>query len=175
MGDRVYASSECVKNRRGGLVTHPPRRQTTLCGAVRFDSERIVDRATQVLLAPEVSLCCLDRHVSEEKLNLVQLAAGQVAQSCTRPSEVVRSERSDAGCLRSVPDNLPQDLVAHTITPDTAGLVNRSEHTTLEDAGSRGPRIDGGLDPPRHGNRTNVSAFAAMFSCGHRNIRTAVW
>jgi hypothetical protein len=43
----------------------------------------IVDRIAETLLAPEVSLRCLDGDMTQQKLNLLQFAASLMAQSCT--------------------------------------------------------------------------------------------
>jgi len=45
---------------------------------VRFDSKVVVDRNAQFLLTAEVD-CCLYRSVSEQELNLIQFAAGEMA------------------------------------------------------------------------------------------------
>jgi hypothetical protein len=47
--------------------------------AFRLNSEPVVNRATQPLLASEVSLSCLNRNVPEQELNLVEFSAGNVA------------------------------------------------------------------------------------------------
>ena len=56
----------------------------------RLDSESIVDRESQLLLAAEVPLCGLDRHVPKQELNLIQLSASEVTQSRTGAAQVVR-------------------------------------------------------------------------------------
>jgi hypothetical protein len=43
---------------------------------VRLDADPVVDGASQLLLAPEISLGGLDRDVTEQKLDLIQFAAG---------------------------------------------------------------------------------------------------
>jgi hypothetical protein len=58
-----------------------------------------VHGATQFLLAPEVPFRRLNRHVSQEELDLIQFAAGEVAQTRAGPSQVVRRELIDAGAV----------------------------------------------------------------------------
>jgi hypothetical protein len=43
---------------------------------LRLDTDPVVDGAAQLLLAPEVTLGGLDRDVTEQKLDLIQFAAG---------------------------------------------------------------------------------------------------
>jgi hypothetical protein len=62
----------------GGRWTRP---SLALRPRLRFNSEPVVDGTPEFLLASEVTLRGLDRHVLEQKLNLVQFAAGEVAES----------------------------------------------------------------------------------------------
>jgi hypothetical protein len=50
----------------------------------------------------------LDRDVPEEKLDLVQFAAGQVAQSRSGASQVVRGQLRDAGFGGRRANDVPQ-------------------------------------------------------------------
>ena len=63
----------------------------------RLDAQPVVYGVPKLLFAPEVTLGRLDRDVPEQKLDLVQFAAGQVAQSRTGASQVVRGQLRDAG------------------------------------------------------------------------------
>jgi hypothetical protein len=45
-------------------------------GLLRLDTDPVVDGAPQLLLAPEVTLCGLDREMTEQKLDLIQFPAG---------------------------------------------------------------------------------------------------
>ena len=46
-----------------------------------FDAQRVVDGLAQLLFASEVAFRGLDRHVSQEELNLIQLTSRQMAQA----------------------------------------------------------------------------------------------
>jgi hypothetical protein len=52
--------------------------------------QAVVHRAPKLLRAPEVALGRLNRDLPEEDLDLVQVAAGEVAQSGTCASQIVR-------------------------------------------------------------------------------------
>jgi hypothetical protein len=46
---------------------------------LRFDADPIVYRSANPLFAAEISFGCLDRHVAEQELDLLQLSSGGVA------------------------------------------------------------------------------------------------
>jgi hypothetical protein len=46
--------------------------------------------------------------VSEEELDLIQFAAGEIAEARARPSQVVRRELIDASAVGSVADDVPK-------------------------------------------------------------------
>ena len=50
----------------------------------------VVDGTLNPLFATEVSFGCLNRNVTEQKLNLLQFASRFVAKPCTSPAEIVR-------------------------------------------------------------------------------------
>jgi hypothetical protein len=52
----------------------------------RFNSDLVVDRLSQSLLAAEVFLSSLHRDVAQQKLNLFQFASGAMAETSARPS-----------------------------------------------------------------------------------------
>jgi hypothetical protein len=52
-----------------------------------LDTDPIVHRRLDSLLAAEVSLRCLYRDMAEEELNLFELSAGRVAQPGARPTQ----------------------------------------------------------------------------------------
>ena len=47
------------------------------------NSDFVVHSEPELLLATEVMFRRLDRYVTEKELNLVELAAGQMAKTCT--------------------------------------------------------------------------------------------
>ncbi|MGH9627803.1 MAG: hypothetical protein ACRD7E_05625, partial [Bryobacteraceae bacterium] len=50
-----------------------------------LDAHLVVDCDAQLLLATEVTLCCLDRDVSKQELDLVQFAAGEMTEPGATP------------------------------------------------------------------------------------------
>ena len=83
-----------------------------------FDADLVVDSEPELLLAAEVMFRCLDGHMTEKKLNLVQFAAGEMAKARTCPSQVVRCQFADSRGLGCPLDDLPKHLGRHALAPD---------------------------------------------------------
>jgi hypothetical protein len=58
----------------------------------RVNSDAIVNSSVQALVASGVFVCCLNRHVTQLELSLLQFATRDVAQPSARAPQVVRSE-----------------------------------------------------------------------------------
>lgn len=58
------------------------------CG--RFQADFVVDRISGPLLAPQVSLRCLNAHMTEQELNLFKLPASLVTQAGACAPQIVR-------------------------------------------------------------------------------------
>ena len=80
---------------------------------IRFNADAVVHRVPELLLAPEVALGGLNRHVPKEELDLVQFAAGEVTQPRTRASQIVRRQLGDARLGGRVPNKVPEHLRRH--------------------------------------------------------------
>lgn len=76
-GDRK-SPSRPVDGCREGSAGPPPHTSST--GCFRLDAHPVIDGVAQLLLASEVALGGLDRDVPEQELDLIQFAAGQVAE-----------------------------------------------------------------------------------------------
>jgi hypothetical protein len=127
---------------------------------LRLKAQAVVHGASEFLFAPKVAFSCLDRYVTEQKLNLVKFAAGQMAQSCAGTTEIVRRELLDArtggGGLHDVPDHLRR----HAVAPHATGLVDGAEHASVREACRGSPGVDGRLDPRGDRNGADVAPFA---------------
>ena len=64
----------------------------------------------------------------KEELDLIQFAAGKMAEAGTGAPQVVRRQALDAGASRRRPDDVSQHLWRHAVSPDMASLVDRAEH-----------------------------------------------
>lgn len=130
---------------RAGRILDPP------CGSrsrrIGLDPKPVVHGVPELLLAAEVAFGRLNRHVAQQELNLVEFAAGQVAEPGARTTEVMWREPVDAGLGRGGPDDVPQHLGRHAGAPDTAAPVDGPEHRACGNAGDRCPGVHRRLDP----------------------------
>jgi hypothetical protein len=55
-----------------------------------FDADFVVHGESELLLAAEVNLRRLDGYMTKEKLNVVKLASGKMAQTCAGAAKIVR-------------------------------------------------------------------------------------
>jgi hypothetical protein len=94
-------------------------------------SEPVIDGATEPLFAAKILLCCLDRNMTEQKLDLFQLAACHVAEL-----------RARAPVMRCEPSGSPQTLFCPRHFP---------EHLAGRDLGRLAPIVYGSFNPGRNG------------------------
>ena len=64
-----------TKSRQGAAYTAPSEGIGSVVRG-RLNAESVVNGTPKVLFASKVTLGCLDRHVTQQKLNLIQLTAG---------------------------------------------------------------------------------------------------
>jgi len=63
--------------------------------------------------------------MAQQELDLIQLAACQVAEPRASAPKIVRRELLNACTPRALADDLPQDLWSHSVAPDFTSLVDR--------------------------------------------------
>src|SRR5437870_1526598 len=97
--------------------------------------------------------------MSKQKLNLVQRAARQMAQASARAPEVMRRELFNAGTGCGPFDDFPDNLRRHSVSPDSAGPVDRPEHSTVRDLRGFCPCVKSLLYPERNRNGANVASL----------------
>src|SRR3974377_440691 len=97
---------------------------------VWLNAEAVIDSVPMLLLAPEVPFCRLDRDVPEQELDLIQFAAGQMAQTGTGATQIMRSEPLDTGTGCSLPNHLPEHLRRHPLAPAPARFVGATKQGT---------------------------------------------
>ena len=107
----------------------------------------VVDGKAQFLLAAEVPFRRLDRDVSKQKLDLVQLATGKMAEPRAAAAEIMWREFFNSRTLRGGSDDFPQYLGCHPCSPDPTRFVDRSKERAFGDATSFLPFIDRYLHP----------------------------
>jgi hypothetical protein len=119
---------------QGGLKD--PAWRSHRSSGIGFDSQSVVHRNPELLLASKIALRCLDGDVSEQELDLIEFATLEVAETGTGTAKVVRGKLLDAGASRRGADDVPEHLRRHAVAPDTPGLVDCAEHRPVRDGRS---------------------------------------
>jgi hypothetical protein len=65
-----------------------------------FKSELVIDGVPELLLAAEIRLRSLNRHMAKQELDLLQLSSRHVAEPRARAPEIMGCKPIDAGALR---------------------------------------------------------------------------
>jgi hypothetical protein len=88
--------------------TEKERGQTDRRSSKVLKPQPVIDSVTELLFAAEILLCHLNRNMTEQKLDLLQLPSRHVAELRARTPKVMRCEPINAGTLRrsfhDVPD-----------------------------------------------------------------------
>jgi hypothetical protein len=98
--------------------------------------------------------------VPQQKLNLLQVATGPLAQFRAGPSQVMRRQLLNAGTPRVLKNDLPDGRCAERISPDRSILSHRTKDLFLSDTPCCGPQIETLLYPSRHRNQAHPLPFA---------------
>ena len=101
----------------------------------RFESNFIVDRISESLLAAKVSLRCLDAHVTEQELDLLKFPAGLMTQTSACATHIVRSDVFKAALRTSCFHHAPNDLWAEGALPNSFGFIDGPKYWAGGDAG----------------------------------------
>jgi hypothetical protein len=115
---------------------------------------------SQFLFASKIVLGRLNRCVPQQKLNLFELAASQVAQSCAGTAQVMRSEILDTGTFRGPFDDMPDGFRCEALAPDLSWPAYSPEERTCTYLGCVGPLIHGALRPRWNRDCADVLSFA---------------
>ena len=98
---------------------------------VRSEIEKIVHRMAEILLAAEIAFRGLDRCMTEQELNLLQLATAIVAQLRAGPPQVVRCNVLQAGSLAAGSDHVPDNVLREAAAPHLSLSGDRSKDFAL--------------------------------------------
>jgi hypothetical protein len=94
--------------------------------------------------------------VSKEKLNLVEFTAGLMAEPRASSPEIMRRKFVDAGFSRILPDDVPNDFLAHSASPYSTCLRLAPKDLPVRDTGQAQPIVHQILHPIRHRNGPNM-------------------
>lgn len=85
--------------------------------------------------------------MSQQQLDLLEIAPGLAAQLRAGPAQVVRRQLAELGLPGIADDQAPDRLfVLDGFAPNDPALCHRPEEPALGDAGGTGPLVDAGLD-----------------------------
>ena len=92
-----------------------------------FQSNGVVHRILEALLAAQVALSSFDGNVTEEKLDLFEFASCLMTKASTRSTQIVWSKPCQAAACCSLSNDRPNHLWSESTTPCAACLVDRSK------------------------------------------------
>jgi hypothetical protein len=136
------------------------RRGTRRRSGARLNPDPLVNGSAKALLAPQVPLGGLNRHVSQQELDLLQLAAGSVAQTGAGPAGVVGRDTAQPQPSRIRPDDVPHRLLRYAVSPGLSSPAEASKDFSGRDPAELAPAVNFPLDPVRHGDGADMAALA---------------
>jgi hypothetical protein len=98
--------------------------------------------------------------VAEQELDLLQFSAGGVTQLRARAPQVMRRDGPEPEFGSVLLYDVPYQSFGHALTPALSGSTYATEELASFEFGSRGPCIDGRLNPGGHRYGPDVPAFA---------------
>ena len=163
MGE-FYAWLRCLFDRFAGRSTHDRFIRLRL-RRVHSEIEKIIHWMAEILLAAEITFRGLDRCVTEQELNLLNLATAVVAQLGTSSTQVVRRNVTQTCFATAIPDHTPHDILRvplPQIFPLRATARKTLPHVTLA------ARVDWSalLLPSSESARADVATFADQINDG---------
>ncbi len=94
--------------------------------------------------------------MSEQELNLLQLASRRMAEFRARAPQVVRRKAGKARFCRIQLDDVPNDTLRDAIAPRFTRSSHATEYLARMQVSLLDPLIQDRLDPLGHGSRSNV-------------------
>jgi hypothetical protein len=98
--------------------------------------------------------------VAEKELNLFQFPAIDMAEFGAGAPEIVWGEMVQLHPLSAPSNDLPNDILGDPLTPRCPMAAHRAENSDRRYFRQISPSIDCLLNPSRHTNRTDMTAFA---------------
>jgi len=97
--------------------------------------------------------------MTQQKLNLLQLAASGTTEASATPPEVVRREFADTNFRGELLDDVPDQLFRNSLAPDSARAAHAAEEATTGDSTGPHPVIEETAHPVRDRDGLNVTAL----------------
>jgi len=115
---------------------------------------------SEILFATEIALRRLDGCVSQQELNLLQLATARVAQLRAGSPQVMRRDMLQARSLAASLDYVPHHILRDAFPPHLSRSGNPSKDPSLRHPGCDRPLIECSFDPFWNGHGADVPALA---------------
>lgn len=133
---------------------------------VRFEIEKIVNRMSESLFVTEIAFGRLYRRMSQEELNLLNLAAVTVTQLRTHSPQVVRRNMEEACSFTASLDHVPNDILRNASAPKLSRAGHSPKDSPFTYASRCDPPIQRGFGPLRNGHGADVAALAEQVHDG---------
>jgi len=110
--------------------------------------------------------------VAEKELNLFQFAARFVAQTSTRPPQIVRCQFGNAQFPRLILNRVPHDFLRYFTAPRASVSADAAKNSSVRDPRCRRPKVKRPFDPIGHGYGPDVSTLADEINDGPMFVAT---
>jgi hypothetical protein len=127
---------------------------------LRFQADAIVDCVSEPLLAANVSLGGLDALVAKEELDLLDLAAGVMTQASASAPQIMGSDTGQITLTARRRHHWPDHFWTEPVWGNPTGLVDCTKDRSGGHGGSTQPRLNGGPNPIRNWNSSDVAALS---------------
>jgi hypothetical protein len=97
--------------------------------------------------------------MTEQKFNLLQIAAIFAAKLRARPAQIVCSESRNSNLLRRLLDDSPNRLVAQLVPDQLPALGERPQQPAVLDLRLNHPGVDSMFDPGRNRHGADSAAL----------------
>ena len=131
-----------------------------LDAAIGVEGEQVVHRMSEILFAAEITFRRLHGCVTQQELNLLQLAPAAVAKLRAGSPQVVRCDVLQPGSLAAGLDHVPHDILRDAFSPHLSRSGNCSKDPSFRNPGCSYPLIECRFDPLWNGHRADVAALA---------------
>jgi len=125
----------------------------------RSEIKKIVHRMSEILFAAEIAFRRLDRCMSQQELNLLQLTPTAVAQLRTGSPQIVRCDMLQARSLAAGLDYVPHDILRDAFSPHLSRSGDGSKDLSLRDPGCSYPLIECCFNPIWNRDSANAAAL----------------
>jgi hypothetical protein len=102
---------DCVFYSFAGLIWRDRFHMFPRLPGIHSELEKIVHGMAEILLAAEITFRGLNRGVSQQELNLLQLSSAIVTQLRTGPPEIMRRDVLQPGSLATGSDHVPDNVL----------------------------------------------------------------